>query len=58
MPSVSPIFPAPVVLQTDHDISPLLLNKLVLELEVGVQLLEFIQGHLASVCRRQADPLD
>jgi hypothetical protein len=42
----------------DHDISPRLRNKLVLELVVRVQLLEFIYGHPAGVRRCQTNPLD
>jgi hypothetical protein len=36
----------------------LLLNKLVLKLEVEVQLVEVSFGHLAGVRRGQTDPLD
>jgi hypothetical protein len=36
----------------------LLLNKLVLKLEVEVQLVEVSFGHLAGVRRGQTNPLD
>jgi hypothetical protein len=49
---------APVILYADHDISPLLLNKLILELEVRVNLVEVSFGHPAGIHRGQTDPLD
>jgi hypothetical protein len=49
---------APAILYADHDISPLLLNKLILELEVGVQLVEVSFMHSAGVRHGQTNPLD